>query len=307
VSFASYTAARASEAAPEASASDVADALASGRVAAQEDTRGDADSSGAYDVVWWDPASLELDRAPNYGLRREELIAKDAPPAVIAEGQGRYYTWRANREGALERGATPSQRIVTVRARAATVAEGEEGEHEPEHAPASEPQEVLPPVEIVDVRANEGGGQRPSGVRFGALVHAVLALVPLDAGDEAVRRLAVQQARVLGASAAERDACVPAVLAALRHPLFDRARAARARGRLRRETPLAFLDTRHAIVEGVIDLAFEEDAGWVVVDFKTDHELAGVPLDTYRRQVALYAAGISRATGRPATGILLRL
>src|SRR5262249_53656473 len=70
---------------------------------------------------------------------------------------------------------------------------------------------------------------------------------------------------------------------------------------------LAFLDTRQAIVEGVIDLAFEEEAGWVVVDFKTDHELAGVPLDTYRRQVTLYAAGISRATGRPATGILLRL
>jgi ATP-dependent exoDNAse (exonuclease V) beta subunit len=122
-----------------------------------------------------------------------------------------------------------------------------------------------------------------------------------------VRKLAAQQARVLGASAAERDACVPAVTAALRHPLFVLARAARDRGRLRRETPLAFLDARHAIVEGVIDLAFEEEAGWVVVDFKTDHELAGVPLDTYRRQVALYAAGISRATGRPATGILLRL
>ena len=98
-----------------------------------------------------------------------------------------------------------------------------------------------------------------------------------------------------------------AVVAALRHPLFARARAAQARGRLRRETPLAFLDARQAIVEGVIDLAFEEDAGWVVVDFKTDYELTGVPLDTYRRQVALYAAGIARATGRPATGILLRL
>ena len=82
------------------------------------DARDDS-ASGVYEVVWWYPASLELDRAPNFGLRREELIAKDAPPAVIAEGQGRYYTWRANREGALERGATPSQRIVTVRARAA--------------------------------------------------------------------------------------------------------------------------------------------------------------------------------------------
>jgi ATP-dependent helicase/nuclease subunit A len=278
-------------------------------------------ASGDYDVVWWDPASLDLDRPPNYGLRREELIAKDAPPAVIAEGQGRYYTWRAAREGALERGATPTQRIVTVRARAATVGDdGEPGDHADEHhehephemAPEhdAESREELPPVEVVDVRSNGGegaGGTRPSGVRFGALVHAVLALVPLDAADEAVRRLAAQQARVLGGSAAERDACGPAVIAALRHPLFARARAARDRGRLRRETPLAFLDARNAIVEGVIDLAFEEDAGWVVVDFKTDYELTGVPLDTYRRQVALYAAGIARATGRPASGILLRL
>ena len=37
---------------------------------------GDSASDGAYDVVWWDPASLELDCAPNFGLRREELIAK---------------------------------------------------------------------------------------------------------------------------------------------------------------------------------------------------------------------------------------
>ena len=44
---------------------------------------------------------------------------------MIAEGQGRYYTWRATREGALERGATPTQRIVTVRARAAEVADAE--------------------------------------------------------------------------------------------------------------------------------------------------------------------------------------
>jgi hypothetical protein len=41
-----------------------------------------------------------------------------------------------------------------------------------------------------------------------------------------------------------------------------------------------------------------------VVDFKTDLEIAASE-DTYRRQVALYAAGVCAATGDPATAILL--
>ena len=61
-------------------------------------------------------------------------------------------------------------------------------------------------VEIVDVRARRRR-RAAVGVRFGALVHAVLALVPLDAGDDAVRRLAAQQARVLGACRRTRCVC----------------------------------------------------------------------------------------------------
>jgi hypothetical protein len=44
----------------------------------------------------------------------------------------------------------------------------------------------------------------------------------------------------------------------------------------------------------------------VVVDFKTDGEL-GPSVEIYRRQVALYLMAISRATGRPARGVLLRV
>jgi hypothetical protein len=43
-----------------------------------------------------------------------------------------------------------------------------------------------------------------------------------------------------------------------------------------------------------------------VVDFKTDAEIGG-RLEEYRRQVALYALAIERATGEPATGVLLRV
>jgi ATP-dependent helicase/nuclease subunit A len=61
------------------------------------------------------------------------------------------------------------------------------------------------------------------------------------------------------------------------------------------------------LVEGVVDLAFEENGEWIVVDYKTDREIAAAGEDQYRRQVALYATAIARATGAPASGVLLRI
>ncbi len=56
------------------------------------------------------------------------------------------------------------------------------------------------------------------------------------------------------------------------------------------------------ILEGVIDLAFKEDGGWVIADYKTD--VGTDPdfparADAYRRQVDLYAEAWSRLTGEP--------
>jgi ATP-dependent exoDNAse (exonuclease V) beta subunit len=94
--------------------------------------------------------------------------------------------------------------------------------------------------------------------------------------------------------------------AALAHPLLRRAAAAARAGRCRREAPLALVLADGTLVEGVADLAFEEDGATTVVDFKTDVEIVG-RLDDYRRQVALYAEAVARATGRPARGVLLRV
>ena len=60
------------------------------------------------------------------------------------------------------------------------------------------------------------------------------------------------------------------------------------------------------VVEGVVDLAFQDDGTWVVVDFKTDRELEG-GLEVYRRQVQLYAQMVARATGQPARAVLMRV
>jgi ATP-dependent exoDNAse (exonuclease V) beta subunit len=147
---------------------------------------------------------------------------------------------------------------------------------------------------------------RPHGPRFGTLVHAALATVALDAGLAQVAEGVGLQARILGAPAEEVEAATAAVTAALAHPLMARARDAWREGRCRRETPVAWQQPDGALVEGVLDLAFEDGGGWTVIDFKTDAEIAAEDA-TYRRQVRLYAAIVARATGASVTPVLMRL
>jgi ATP-dependent exoDNAse (exonuclease V) beta subunit len=76
---------------------------------------------------------------------------------------------------------------------------------------------------------------------------------------------------------------------------------------LRRETSVAVKLEDGVLVEGVVDLAFLDESGtWMVVDFKTDFEIAG-RIEEYRNQVALYAGAIMQATDRVSRGVLLRL
>jgi ATP-dependent helicase/nuclease subunit A len=109
----------------------------------------------------------------------------------------------------------------------------------------------------------------------------------------------------MDATAAEIDAAVKAVCTALQHPLVRRATKALA---LRRETPVQHYHHDGTLIEGVVDLAFQEKApdfsGWTVVDFKTDREVGNAE-GQYRGQVAMYADAIHVATGLPARGFLL--
>jgi ATP-dependent exoDNAse (exonuclease V) beta subunit len=244
-----------------------------------------------YDVVWWDPRSLTLDVRRIYGLRREDLIV-EPERAIVDADRKRYDDWLAARQAALEAGARPSLRVqaVTEWARAAKG----DGAAAPEDD-----------VTLVDATVG-GGAPRPSGPRFGTLVHAALATVALDALPLQITEAVSLQGRILGAPEDETYAATALVGAALTHPLIRRARDASRAGKCRRETPLACRESDGSLIEGVVDLAFEDADGWTVVDFKTDAEIAA-ELPRYRRQVGLYAAVISRATGRSAKAILLRL
>jgi ATP-dependent exoDNAse (exonuclease V) beta subunit len=244
---------------------------------------------GEYAVVWWDPRVLELDVRPRSGIRRQDLIEDPGREVLDAELR-RYAEWQRARAAALEQGARPGLAVRTVTAWAAGAADAADG----------------PEAEVTVLDAASGGLPRPSGPRFGTLVHAVLAAVALEAERPAIAEAAGLQARILGATAEETSAAVELAAAALAHPLMARAREAWSRGRCRRETPIAAVQPDGSILEGVLDLAFEDEAGWTVVDWKTQGELAG-PLARHRRQVAAYASAVARATGRPAAAVLLRL
>lgn len=152
-----------------------------------------------------------------------------------------------------------------------------------------------------------GARPRPGGARFGALVHAMLADVPLAAAeDDVIARLAEAHGRILGAEDEEVSAASGIVRETMRHPVLRAAAEAEEKGLCYRETPVTWRLDEGAIVEGNVDLAFVDGGGIVVVDFKTDRELDGA-LDRYTRQVQLYACAIAAAMGKPARAVLMRV
>jgi ATP-dependent exoDNAse (exonuclease V) beta subunit len=241
---------------------------------------------GDYDVTWWDPRRLILDVQRVYGLRREDLIVDPGRETVDADRK-RYDDWLAARQAAQEAGGRP-----TLRVRIAT-----------EWARARQEGEQARDVELVDATM---GRSRPRGPRFGTLVHAALATMALDASAAQIGESVSLQARILGAPADEAEAATALVATAFAHPLMSRAREAWRAGRCRRETPVACRESDGSLVEGVLDLAFEDADGWTVVDFKTDAEIAA-ELGRYRRQVGLYASMVARATGKNVTAVLMQL
>ena len=109
-------------------------------------------------------------------------------------------------------------------------------------------------------------------------------------------------ARFLGATPEEDAAAIEAVTVALTHPIMRQARAA---SDVRRESPVIHQRPDGVLAEGIIDLAFRGDDGWIVVDFKTDDIVT--PDGVYAEQLRLYVEAVQTATGEPTRGVLLRV
>ena len=198
--------------------------------------------------------------------------------------------WRAEREQLVEQGSVPSLRVQTATSWAAEAAA-----LGIDDAIAS-----ASGIEVVHIAGAEG---RPRGARFGTLVHAILAIVPLDASEEIIRRTAEVQARIINSPIEEVIAAAHAVRTVLQHELMARARSS---SRVRRETPITWTQNDGTLIEGVLDLAFDEQDLTTVVDFKTDHELSAGEA-RYRAQLQKYIDAVAAATDRRVAGVLFKV
>jgi len=146
-----------------------------------------------------------------------------------------------------------------------------------------------------------------AGTRIGRAVHAVLQSVdltafadglPHDARAAVVRPAALAQARAEGIPARSRE-IEHLVAAALSSPVVVEAIRS---GAAHREVFVA-APVGERLLEGFVDLCFDDGEGLVVVDYKTDVVPSDAELEDaylrYRLQAAAYALALGTVTGRP--------
>ena len=237
--------------------------------------------SGSHKVVWWDPGLLKLQIDASFGLRQEEILVDD-DGGHASEGQALYDKWKFVRNQSIDVGRVPTTTVLLAT----------DDVEPPPGYPAR--------VEIVTVPRSSG---RPTGRRFGSLVHLIMRDIDLRAGVPAIERLARAHARLLNATDEEIAAATQTVTGALQHPLLLRAQQASS---AYRELPISTKDPSGNLIEGVIDLAFVEGAQWTVVDFKTDGEDRR-QAERYHWQVGWYVYSVEKTVGGTPRGVVLHL
>ena len=114
-----------------------------------------------YGVAWWDPRALNLNVPQSFGIRQEELLKESDDPEVLKKDLESYTNWETRRGDIRQRAAQPGVIFRTATAQARS---------------ESDLRELGGDVEEIELPRDP---DRPSGPRFGALVHAALAAVPL--------------------------------------------------------------------------------------------------------------------------------
>ncbi|HEX5228422.1 MAG TPA: UvrD-helicase domain-containing protein, partial [Bryobacteraceae bacterium] len=234
---------------------------------------------GTHEVVWWDPKTLKLAPPANLGLRQEEILKGDAQtgesPSLIA-----YREWKLARENVNASGQRQEFDVFTAT----------EAAEAPSDFSATVTFDALPKPVL-----------RSAGARFGTLVHTILRDVALDGSE--IDALANVHGRVLGATDQEIAHAAQTVRAALQHSLLERARKST---QCRRELPILLKLPPNRVLEGFVDLAFEENGTWHVLDFKTDAEIAG-SRKRYENQIRWYCFALAQLNKTPVEGHLLGL
>ena len=219
----------------------------------------------------------------------------EAPGREAAEALARRLAWRYPFSAAA---ALPAKAAVSDLARRMGAAAAE--------PPAFDPPTFLP------AGAPEAAAALTAAER-GTAVHAVLAGLPLVPMEEADVRAHVEALVRAGQLTAAQAAAVPcAALSWLTQtPLYGRMAAS---VRVERELPFshavpaaalfgAAAGAEPVLLQGVIDCCFLTDAGWVLVDYKTDRVPPGEPAArqaaAHAPQLRLYAGALAQLTGLP--------
>ena len=223
---------------------------------------------GPHSVVWWDPRTLNLAAPASFGLRQEEILTADSDQGTSPSLEA-YRCWQTKRDQVTAAAEVKRFEIFTATEAAETPADFR--------------------IEVVH-QSIAKPANRPAGTRFGTLVHTILRDAALDADRAALKGLAEVHGRLLGATPEEIEHAAGAAFGALRHALIGRARKAQ---RVHREFPILLKLDHTRVLEGVIDLVFEGQGRWHIVDFKTDADVAGNRA-RYERQVRWYALAVSR-------------
>jgi ATP-dependent exoDNAse (exonuclease V) beta subunit len=143
------------------------------------------------------------------------------------------------------------------------------------------------------------GTASATGREFGRLVHQLLEWVAFGEGaPDRVRTMAEAIAPAFGLAPEAARRAGEHAARALALPVIERARRAE---RVWRELPLAFTDEGR-LIEGIVDLVFEEEGHLVVLDYKSDSihdDQALARADEHKEQLRLYGRGLVQALGQP--------
>ena len=157
-------------------------------------------------------------------------------------------------------------------------------------------------------------GEGISGAERGTVFHKIMEhLVIANAADEAGAAAEIARMKAEGRLSDEEAAAVSAaeIFAFFRTPLGERVRRADAAGKLFREQPfilgmpLGEVIGGHegsretVLIQGIIDLYFEEDGKLILADYKTDRGADGEELvSRYRLQLDYYRKALEQASGK---------
>lgn len=150
------------------------------------------------------------------------------------------------------------------------------------------------------------GEEAFSGASRGTAYHKVLELLDFSKEyDEATLKTAINQMVEANKLTAEMAACVNIkdIILFLKSTIGKRVRSASKNGLFHAEQPFVLAEDREdgdaLLIQGIIDVYFEEDGELVVLDYKTDKVWRAAELvDRYQVQLQYYAKALERVTGK---------